>query len=56
MRTGSRIDSAGPGDYDPEDKYGWSGHGGAKFNKGLRKTVFEEEWVVKDTRPVSAPL
>lgn len=54
MRTGSRIDCAGPGDYDPQDKDWWRvGTGSATFRKGSRKTVFDEEWVVKDARPVS---
>lgn len=52
-RAGDRLDCAGPGDYDPQDKESWVKPGMVIFRTGSRKTVFDKEWVVDDHRPVS---
>lgn len=52
-RGGDRLDCAGPGDYDPQDKDSWVKPGMVIFRRGSRKTVFDKEWVVDDNRPVS---
>lgn len=51
-RSGDRADCVGPGDYELQRKEWWAGVGTAKFSQGPRKTVFDEEWAVKDKRPV----
>ncbi|CAM9307433.1 unnamed protein product [Ectocarpus sp. 12 AP-2014] len=50
-RTGLLKDSAGPGDYDTQDNSWWAGVGAAKFSKGARKTIFDQDCAAKDRRP-----